>query len=73
MEWALGGLAHSQRLSGYQEPWLWLDIPDLKRSSCRAEFVWLAVPGEVFVVEGVVRRQSWRMPTSRLARVRRAW
>jgi hypothetical protein len=26
---------------------------DWKRSSCGAEVVWLAVPGEVFVVEGV--------------------
>jgi hypothetical protein len=40
--------------------------------SCGAEFVWFGVPSEVFVVEDVwVRRQPWRMPTGRLARVRR--
>jgi hypothetical protein len=30
-----------------------LDIPRPEASSCRAEFVWFAVPGEVLVVEGV--------------------
>ena len=33
--------------------------------------VWFGLPDEVLVVEGVwVRRQPWRMPTSRFARVR---
>ena len=30
-----------------------LDIHDGKRSSCRAEFVWFVVPGEVLVVDSV--------------------